>query len=56
MKLPSQLLCGALAATLAACGAVNADDKAAAQPTLRGAAGERLLVGAAVMARHLEEP
>src|SRR5687768_11251434 len=56
MKLPSRLLCTAAALTLAACGAVRANDKADTKATLRQAAGDRLLIGAAVMPHTLEDP
>jgi endo-1,4-beta-xylanase len=56
MKLPSRLLCIVAALTIAACAAVRANDKADAKTTLRQAAGDRLLIGAAVMPRTLEGP
>ncbi len=57
MKFPYRMLCGALVLTVAACALSRADDTAAStKATLRGAAGERMLIGAAVMSSHLEDP
>jgi endo-1,4-beta-xylanase len=56
MKLPSRFLSMAAAITVAACPGVRANDKTDAKATLRQAAGDRLLIGAAVMPHTLEDP
>ena len=56
MKLPSRFLSMAAAITVAASPGVRANDKTDAKATLRQAAGDRLLIGAAVMPHTLEDP
>jgi endo-1,4-beta-xylanase len=59
MNLPYRLLCGALglAVILGIPAPASADDKSPTQTTtLRQAAGDRILIGAAIMSNHLDEP
>ena len=60
MAFPKQLLCGAVSLAMALSVASGADPADQASPssakTLRQAAGDRLLIGAAVMSHHLDDP